>query len=101
MWYTPLQAAELNSFPDWPYTPAAVQLLIDPKLHQFTNQVPAYSLQYTGTINSYLGTREFLSVPTDNRILTAASAGRILHTTAGTRLNTFQVTRTYTFLRGA
>lgn len=101
MWYTPLQAAELNSFPDWPYTPAAVQLLIDNKITALISQVPIYLFDQSAIPTSTVVSKPFLQEQSSSRVLSAESAARLTNTTTGSRVKSFQVDRTYSFSRGA
>lgn len=101
MWYTPLQAAELNSFPDWPYTPAKIQLVSDPKLYQLLNSTPRSSFEQLGTTSTYATTKDYVAANSAARLLSLVSDDRVSSFSSSDKVKQFQVSRTYSFSRGA
>lgn len=99
MWYTPLQAAELNSFPDWPYTPAKIQLPTESRLNNLTVTLPLLATLGGTSRVSVTCEKEFASFSNTTAATQVQSPTRVLAPASGSRVNTFNVVKQYSFIR--
>ncbi len=103
MWFTPLlQAAELNSFPDWPYTPSLIQLESANRLHNLLADSRTNNLINSVTYSSFPNTLGTTSSVTSSRLATISQSDERVASFNSVRVPVeFSVTRTFSFLRGA